>query len=177
MSCTLVLCMHNFILMRKIWDTVKKLGHAFYANNFSVQERLSRESVYLCDCTKRGFLVRATWTRRKYLTYFVCNCTIRRSMYYQRRFMKRRETNGHRAVLNAYYAPFPLSPETLITLISTANLVAELMLFVLFLCQLTKPSTQRYEQAKHQLITSKARDHFQERAHWWRDARISLSHC
>ena len=48
----------------------KSLGHAFHVNNFSVQERLTRESVYLCDCMKRGFLVRATWTRHKYLTYF-----------------------------------------------------------------------------------------------------------
>ena len=28
-----------------------------------------------------------------------------------------------------------------------------------------------------QVITSKARDQLQVRAHWWRDARISLSHC
>ena len=46
MFCNLVLCMHNFILMGKI----KSLGHAFHVNNFSVQERLTRESVYLCDC-------------------------------------------------------------------------------------------------------------------------------
>ena len=33
------------------------------------------------------------------------------------------KTNGQCAVLNAYYAPFPLSSETLITLIFTAHLV------------------------------------------------------
>ena len=33
------------------------------------------------------------------------------------------KTNGQHAVLSAYYAPFPLSPEILITLIFTANLV------------------------------------------------------
>ena len=48
----------------------KSLEHTFHVNNFSVQERLTRESVYPCDCMKRGFLVRATWTCRKYLTYF-----------------------------------------------------------------------------------------------------------
>ena len=33
------------------------------------------------------------------------------------------KTNGQRAVFIVYYAPFPLSTETLITLIFTANLV------------------------------------------------------
>ena len=33
----------------------KTLGHAFYINNFSVQERLTRESVYLYDGSKLSF--------------------------------------------------------------------------------------------------------------------------
>ena len=40
----------------------KSLGHASYVNHFSVQERLTRESVYLYDGSMRCFLVRATWT-------------------------------------------------------------------------------------------------------------------
>ena len=60
----------------------KSLGHAFYVNNFSVQERLTRESVYLYDGSMRCFLMRATWTRRKYLTYFGLWRIDTRSMYY-----------------------------------------------------------------------------------------------
>ena len=55
--------MHNFIFHideENLRYSEKSLGHAFHVNNFSVQERLTRESVYLCDGTTRGFLVRAT---------------------------------------------------------------------------------------------------------------------
>ena len=67
LSCCVCIISHWWGQFEIQW---KSLGHAFYVNNCSVQERLTRESVYLCDCTKRGFPVRATWTRRKYLTYF-----------------------------------------------------------------------------------------------------------
>ena len=60
----------------------KGLGHAFYVNNFSVQARLTRESVYLCDGSMRCYLMRATWTRRKYLTYFALWRFDTPSMYY-----------------------------------------------------------------------------------------------
>ena len=37
--------------------------------------------------------------------------------------------------------------------------------------------TSLWTSHKPQLITSKARDQLQVRAHWWRDARTSSSHC
>ena len=42
------------------------------------------------------------------------------------------KTNGQCTVLNAYYAPFPLSPETLIYFDLTVNLVGGANVFYFF---------------------------------------------
>ena len=88
------------------------------------------------------------------------------------------KTNGQRAVLNAYYAPFPLSTWDAYSLWSHRQFGGQshCCLFCFFVNQHSHPYNAVIK-PNQLIITSKARDQLQVRAHWWRDARTSLSHC
>ena len=87
------------------------------------------------------------------------------------------KTNGQRAVLSAYYAPFPLSTWDAYSLWSYRQFGGRRQcLFCFFVNQQSHPYNAVIK-PNQLIITSKARDQLQVRAHWWRDARISLSHC